>query len=98
KGKTGVARLAAATGAPVIPVGIWGTEHVWPRSAKVPNVLALGHPPTVRVRVGPPVALTLDDPRPAIARIIAAIVDQLPPEARQHHQPTAEELAQATPS
>ena len=28
KGKTGTARLAAMTGAPVIPVGLWGTEHV----------------------------------------------------------------------
>jgi putative phosphoserine phosphatase/1-acylglycerol-3-phosphate O-acyltransferase len=82
KGKTGVARLAAATGAPVIPMGIWGSEHVWPRSAKVPNMLALGHPPTVRVRVGPAIALTLDDARGDTGRIMAAIVDQLPAEAR----------------
>ena len=30
RGKTGTARLAAATGAPVVPVGLWGTEQVWP--------------------------------------------------------------------
>jgi 1-acyl-sn-glycerol-3-phosphate acyltransferase len=31
-GKRGVARIALATGAPVIPVGIWGTQDRWPRS------------------------------------------------------------------
>lgn len=31
RGRTGVARLALATGAPVVPVGIWGTQRRWPR-------------------------------------------------------------------
>lgn len=30
-GRSGVARLALATGAPVVPVGIWGTQVRWPR-------------------------------------------------------------------
>ena len=30
----GVARLALATGAPVVPVGIWGTQARWPRSGR----------------------------------------------------------------
>src|SRR5688500_10324321 len=55
KGRWGAARLAAMTGAPVIPVGMWGTEKVWPRSERLPNVLALRHPPLVQVRVGPAV-------------------------------------------
>ncbi len=29
KGRWGAARLAAMTGAPVIPIGLWGTEKVW---------------------------------------------------------------------
>jgi 1-acyl-sn-glycerol-3-phosphate acyltransferase len=29
--KRGVARMALATGAPVIPVGIWGTQDRWPQ-------------------------------------------------------------------
>ena len=37
KGRWGAARLAQLTGAPVIPVGLWGTEKVWPRSARVPQ-------------------------------------------------------------
>lgn len=30
-GRTGIARIALASGAPVIPVGIWGTQYRWPR-------------------------------------------------------------------
>jgi len=30
----GVARLALATGAPVVPVGLWGTQDRWPRSGR----------------------------------------------------------------
>ena len=29
--KTGLARLALATGAPVIPAALWGTANVWPK-------------------------------------------------------------------
>ena len=34
KGRWGAARLAAMTKAPVVPVGLWGTEKVWPRSSR----------------------------------------------------------------
>jgi 1-acyl-sn-glycerol-3-phosphate acyltransferase len=30
----GVARLSLATGAPVVPVGLWGTQMRWPRSGR----------------------------------------------------------------
>jgi 1-acyl-sn-glycerol-3-phosphate acyltransferase len=30
--RSGVARIALPTGAPVIPIGIWGTQHRWPKS------------------------------------------------------------------
>ena len=30
--RTGVARIALPTGAPIVPVGIWGTQRRWPRS------------------------------------------------------------------
>ncbi|HSS09346.1 MAG TPA: HAD-IB family hydrolase [Acidimicrobiales bacterium] len=97
-GKTGAARLAAATRAPVIPVGLWRTERVWPRSARLPNVTNLLHPPTVRIRVGQPVdGLTFTEPAADTETIMAAIVDLLPPEARVAREPTAEEIARATP-
>ena len=52
KGRWGAARLAKMTKAPVIPIGIWGTEKVWPRSARLPNVLRVVDPPLITVRVG----------------------------------------------
>jgi len=98
KGRWGAAKLAAMTGAPVVPLGLWGTEQVWPRSAKVPNVFNVVNPPDVRVRLGPPVPLTHDDPDADTERIMAAIVDLLPAEARRRHDPTPEELARTYPS
>jgi putative phosphoserine phosphatase / 1-acylglycerol-3-phosphate O-acyltransferase len=97
KGKTGAARLAAAARAPVIPIGLWGTEAVWPRSSKVPNVLNLTNPPTIQVRVGHPVELAYDDIRADTERIMEAIMSLLPPEAREEREPTEEELRRAKP-
>ncbi len=96
-GKTGAARLAAMTRAPVIPIGIWGSDRVWPRSARLPNMLTLAHPPTVRVTVGPPVALPLRSAAADTRRIMAAISDCLPAQAREPHAPTAEELRRSYP-
>jgi 1-acyl-sn-glycerol-3-phosphate acyltransferase len=31
-GRRGVGRIALATGAPVVPVGVWGTQDRWPKS------------------------------------------------------------------
>ncbi len=31
RGRTGVGRIALASGAPVVPVGVWGTQERWPR-------------------------------------------------------------------
>jgi putative phosphoserine phosphatase/1-acylglycerol-3-phosphate O-acyltransferase len=98
KGRWGAARLAAMTGAPVIPIGLWGTERVWPRNSRTPDVLALGHPPTVRIRVGEPVELGYEDPDADTRAIMAAIVDLLPPEAKLQREPTAEELARTLPA
>ncbi len=99
-GKTGCARLAAATGAMVVPVGLWGTEQVWPRSDRVPRVTAVRRPPTVRVRVGTPIdvaPLARRDVRAATETIMVAIVALLPDEARRRRVPTAEEVARAMP-
>jgi putative phosphoserine phosphatase/1-acylglycerol-3-phosphate O-acyltransferase len=86
------------TRAPVIPIGIWGTEHVWPRSARLPNITNIGNPPVVRTRVGQAVELAYDDPKADTERIIDAIVELLPPEAHQPYEPTPEEIKWATPA
>ncbi|MDM4722919.1 lysophospholipid acyltransferase family protein [Micromonospora sp. WMMA1363] len=55
KGKTGAARLALATGAPVVPVAMWGPERIFdPRT----NRLSLRPRIPVTVVAGPPVDLS----------------------------------------
>jgi putative phosphoserine phosphatase/1-acylglycerol-3-phosphate O-acyltransferase len=97
-GRTGAARLAAETGAPVVPMAVWGTERVWPRSAKIPNMTAIAHPPKVTVSVGRPVGLGLTDAVADTATLMGAIVDLLPAEARVAHVPTEQELSRTRPS
>jgi putative phosphoserine phosphatase / 1-acylglycerol-3-phosphate O-acyltransferase len=97
KGRWGAARLAAQAGVPVVPIGLWGTEAVWPRSERLPRVWNVAHPPTVRVRVGEPFEVDGDSADADTKRIMAAIADLLPPRAREPYEPTAEELARTYP-
>jgi putative phosphoserine phosphatase/1-acylglycerol-3-phosphate O-acyltransferase len=92
KGRWGTARMAHATKAPVIPMGIWGAEHVWPRNQRLPKLWFPEGPPRVTVRIGPSVSLAYDDVDADTKRIMAAIVDLLPPEARIRREPTEAEL------
>lgn len=58
--RAGVARIAMPTGAPVIPVGLWGTQRRWPRSGVK---VSLPLRPVVGVSVGDPFDLPAgDDP------------------------------------
>jgi 1-acyl-sn-glycerol-3-phosphate acyltransferase len=52
RGRNGVARIALASGAAVVPVGIWGTQVRYPRSG-----LRFGPPwrPTVAIAFGTPI-------------------------------------------
>jgi putative phosphoserine phosphatase/1-acylglycerol-3-phosphate O-acyltransferase len=97
KGRTGTARLAAQTGAPVVPIGLWGTEHVWPRSSRVPNMTALPHPPRVTVNIGEPVPLGLEDPVADTTALMSAIADLLPEEAHVERIATDVDLARTQP-
>jgi putative phosphoserine phosphatase / 1-acylglycerol-3-phosphate O-acyltransferase len=98
KGRWGAARLYAVSKAPVIPIGLWGTERVWPRSARLPAVWNVVNPPTVRIRVGPPVTGLKGRSADAdTTRIMQAITDLLPPEARERRTRTPEELARTYP-
>lgn len=82
EGKTGVARLALATGAPVVPVAHWGAQEILPYGSRRPRVLPRK---TFRVLAGPPVDLSgyegqplhADVLRGATADIMAAITAQL---------------------
>lgn len=55
RGKTGAARLALATGAPVIPVAMWGPQRIFdPQTAR----LSLRPRIPVTVQAGPPIDLS----------------------------------------
>lgn len=91
KGKTGAARIALATGCPVIPVGQWGAQELLPPYTKTPKPFPRKH---IRMLAGPPVPL--DDlialPRTqqvinsATERIMAAVTG-LVEELRGEHAP-----------
>lgn len=57
KGRTGVAFLALQTGAPVVPVGLIGTDKVMPVGAKMPTVSE-----RITVRFGTPLDLSPHGP------------------------------------
>ena len=97
-GKTGTARLAASTGATVVPVGLWGTEKVWPRSARLPDFTLVRKPPKVSVRVWAHRSRSRSsDAKGDTAMIMKAISALLPAESRVRHEPTPEELARTKP-
>ncbi len=54
KGKTGAARIALATGCPVIPVGQWGAQEVLPPYTKTPHLLPRKN---IVMKAGDPVRL-----------------------------------------
>jgi 1-acyl-sn-glycerol-3-phosphate acyltransferase len=72
--RTGVARLAAAAGVPVVPFGLWGTHRLWAKG-RVPRV----RPGVAEVvAVGKAVTVSADeDPRAAADRVMAAICAQV---------------------
>jgi 1-acyl-sn-glycerol-3-phosphate acyltransferase len=81
-GRTGAARVALVTGAPVIPVAQWGAQEVLAPYTRRPHLLPRR---TMHLRAGPPVDLSefasvadeSDTPRRATERIMAAITTLL---------------------
>jgi 1-acyl-sn-glycerol-3-phosphate acyltransferase len=104
RGRTGVGRLALATGAPVVPVAQWGAHEVVPYAAPrgllraLPGTIA--RRPVIQVRFGAPVDLSglrdgaPGDARRATDRIVAAITAHLAPlragepDRPRHRDPT----------
>ena len=98
RGKTGTARLAASTGATVVPSGSGGPRRSGRARARVPDFTLVRHPPTVQVRVGRAGTAVAyrrqgghrdDHGRPS--------APCCPAESRVRHEPTAEELARTKP-
>jgi 1-acyl-sn-glycerol-3-phosphate acyltransferase len=74
KGRTGAARLALQTGAPVIPVAQWGAQEVLPRYAKRLRIFPRR---TVRVLAGEPVDLSEFAGRPLDKATLSAATDRI---------------------
>ena len=72
--KTGVARLALATGAPVIPVARWGTQVILPYGSKKPK---LWPRQTVRTVAGKPVDLSEWAGQTTSAKALRAATDAI---------------------
>jgi putative phosphoserine phosphatase/1-acylglycerol-3-phosphate O-acyltransferase len=100
--RPGVSRLVSmarkrGVEVPVVPVGLWGTEQVWPRSSRLPDVWGIVDPPLVTVRVGAPIVLRTARHEANMIRIMNKVSALLPPQARQVREPTPEELARTFP-
>jgi len=72
--KTGVARLALATGAPVVPVARWGTQDVLPYGSNKPTLWPRR---TVRTVAGKPVDLSEWAGKQTSARALRAATDAI---------------------
>lgn len=73
-GKTGAARIALSTGAPVVPIAQWGAQRVLPPYARRPRLW----PPTlVHVTAGPPVDLTDLAGRELTAELLAEATERI---------------------
>ncbi|SFO88494.1 1-acyl-sn-glycerol-3-phosphate acyltransferases [Amycolatopsis arida] len=95
-GKAGLVRIALATGAPVVPVAVWGTQRVLPRGGRrLPRVVPRR---TVHVVAGPPVNLAdLAGSRPTAAAVaeatrrVMAAITQCVAEVRGERPPALRE-------
>ena len=74
RGKTGAARIALATGCPLIPVAHWGAQRILPPYAHWPRLLPR---PDVDVWAAPPVDLGRFSGLPVTAQVLAEATDQV---------------------
>ncbi|WP_329172904.1 1-acyl-sn-glycerol-3-phosphate acyltransferase [Streptomyces decoyicus] len=74
QGKTGAARVALLTKAPVIPVAQWGANDAMPPYAKEKKLRLLPRK-TLRVKAGPPVDLSAFYDREPTAEVLRAATD-----------------------
>lgn len=77
KGHTGLARLALRTGAPIVPVGIIGTDVVQPPDAKVPKLFRRVH-----IRFGRPIEVDRYADRANDRLVLRQITDEVMYEIR----------------
>jgi len=74
RGKTGAARIALATGCPVVPVAQWGAQRILPPYRHWPRLLPRH---VIDVRAGHPVDLRRFDGREVTADVLAEATEQV---------------------
>lgn len=93
RGKVGVARLALATGAPVVPVGMVGTEQVMPIGEARPRVAPVG------VRVGKPLDFSRYQDMGMERLVLRAVTDEIMDSIRRlTHQEYVDSYAKRRPA
>ncbi|SEG92527.1 1-acyl-sn-glycerol-3-phosphate acyltransferases [Actinacidiphila yanglinensis] len=79
-GKTGIARVALLTGAPVIPIAQWGANEFLPPYAKKPSFLPRK---THRVLVGTPVDLSAWEGKDPTAEVLREVTGAIMADVKQ---------------
>ncbi|MCG2622355.1 1-acyl-sn-glycerol-3-phosphate acyltransferase [Arthrobacter sp. I2-34] len=74
RGRTGAARLALQTGAPVVPVAQWGANELFPRYAKRIHLFPRK---TAKVVAGPPVDLSEFAGQPITKTVLDAATEKI---------------------
>jgi 1-acyl-sn-glycerol-3-phosphate acyltransferase len=74
RGKTGAARIALATGCPVIPVGQWGAQDLLPAYSARPHVFPRK---TLSYKAGDPVGLSDLQDQPVTAEVLHEATDRI---------------------
>jgi 1-acyl-sn-glycerol-3-phosphate acyltransferase len=74
RARTGVARLALLSGAPVVPIAQWGPQEILPYKARKPKLFPRR---TMRVVAGPPVDLSEFTDKPVTAELLRAATDRI---------------------
>ena len=97
RGHTGVARLAMRTGAPIVPVGLVGTDECQPTDKKLPRPFR-----TVHIRFGAPISAAHyadADDRLALRRLTDEIMFEIVQlcEAYEYHDTYATKRAEDIP-
>jgi 1-acyl-sn-glycerol-3-phosphate acyltransferase len=72
--KTGVARLALETGAPVVPIAHWGAQRILPYGDYVPRLLPRK---TVKMLAGPAVDLSEFAGQPLTSQVLRAATEKI---------------------
>jgi 1-acyl-sn-glycerol-3-phosphate acyltransferase len=73
-GKTGAARVALETGAPVVPIAQWGPQELLAPYTKRPHPFPIK---TMHVRCGPPVDLAEFQGRPIDGALLKAVTERI---------------------